>query len=217
MTSGLADSGCPDPARSARLFAVVSAGSGGGTDRQGPGGRTWERPFGQPVSTTITVMTWNLWGRLGPWPDRQAAISSTLRSVRPDVVLLQETWVERDGEAQTEVLAGGLGYHEVHGGETFLFSDDWSVAFGVLSRWPVAVSDVQPFDSAEPGTWGGSPAGAPPWPRASCCATPGRRPTPSTPATPARRPTPGPPPPCYPTAVSTTSSPPRRGAEGLAT
>jgi endonuclease/exonuclease/phosphatase family metal-dependent hydrolase len=108
------------------------------------------------VPSTITVMTWNLWGRLGPWQDRQRAIVATLRSAQPDVVLLQETWVERGGRAQTQVLAAELGYHEVHGGDTFLFSDDWAVAFGVLSRWPVIASEVRQFDSPQPDTWGGA-------------------------------------------------------------
>ena len=49
-----------------------------------------ERPYGELLTTTLCVLTWNVWGRFGPWREREAALIRTLRTLAPDVVALQE-------------------------------------------------------------------------------------------------------------------------------
>ena len=52
--------------------------------------------YGQLIETTIRIVTWNAWGRYGPWQEREAAIISTLANARPDVVVLTESWARAD-------------------------------------------------------------------------------------------------------------------------
>ncbi|MEU5093954.1 endonuclease/exonuclease/phosphatase family protein [Streptomyces sp. NPDC020996] len=91
----------------------------------------------------MRVVTWNLWWRFGPWAERQKAIRTVLRELRPDVVGLQEVWAA-DGENLAEWLAGELGLHWTWAASPA--SDRWQRRIGrtgvevgnaVLSRWPV--------------------------------------------------------------------------------
>ncbi len=79
-------------------------------------------------------MTWNLWWRFGPWEQRQPAIIETIRTADPDVLFLQEVWVDSDGDLAS-VIAAELGYHAVRTDPI----GDQPVAFAnaVLSRWPL--------------------------------------------------------------------------------
>jgi hypothetical protein len=53
----------------------------------------------------MRVVTWNVWGRYRPWPEREAAIVATLQDARPDVVVLTESW-SKGGDSQCARLAG---------------------------------------------------------------------------------------------------------------
>ncbi|KAK1179332.1 endonuclease/exonuclease/phosphatase family protein [Streptomyces sp. NBS 14/10] len=102
----------------------------------------------------MRVMTWNVWWRFGPWERRREAILAVLRSVRPDVLGLQEVWADGD-ENLAGWLAQRLGMHW-----TWAASDspqkwqrrigDPTVDFGnaVLSRWPIAERDVARLPAA---------------------------------------------------------------------
>src|SRR3954454_13645125 len=79
-------------------------------------------------------MTWNVWWRFGPWAERQRAIASVLAAERPDVVGLQEVWVEEGGVNQAEALAAPLGLHAAVG--EVRFRDGLAFTNAVLSRWP---------------------------------------------------------------------------------
>ncbi|MFF3503745.1 endonuclease/exonuclease/phosphatase family protein [Streptomyces sp. NPDC003247] len=99
----------------------------------------------------MRVVTWNLWWRFGPWEDRQKAILTTLRDLRPDVVGLQEVWAA-DGENLAEWLAGELGLHWAwapsHAPERWrrrIGGAPVDVGNAVLSRWPVAETAVLPL------------------------------------------------------------------------
>ena len=59
-------------------------------------------------------MTWNLWWRFGPWEQRQQAIIDTIRAQRPDVVCLQEVWVDGDADLAS-IIGNELGYHTLCG------------------------------------------------------------------------------------------------------
>lgn len=99
----------------------------------------------------MRIVTWNLWWRFGPWRERQKAILTALRELRPDVVGLQEVWAA-DGENLAEWLAGELGLHcawaASHAPERWRRRiGDPAVDIGnaVLSRWPVVDRDVLPL------------------------------------------------------------------------
>ncbi|MDT9697204.1 endonuclease/exonuclease/phosphatase family protein [Streptomyces sp. P17] len=96
----------------------------------------------------VRVVTWNLWWRFGPWRERQKAIRSVLRELRPDLVGLQEVWAA-DGENLAEWLAGELGLHWTWAASPA--PERWRRRIGdapvdigaaVLSRWPVRTTEV---------------------------------------------------------------------------
>jgi endonuclease/exonuclease/phosphatase family metal-dependent hydrolase len=85
----------------------------------------------------VRVMTWNLWGRFGPWQHRLEAITATIAEVNPDVCGLQEVWL-----AGQENLAGVLA--ERLGGEwrwaraaRSSGAEDLSIGNAILTRWPI--------------------------------------------------------------------------------
>jgi endonuclease/exonuclease/phosphatase family metal-dependent hydrolase len=99
--------------------------------------------FGELVDTRVRVVSWNLWGRGGPWEARLAGITATLRALDPDVVTLQEVWEETGGRSQATVLAEALGFHPVFAGRYAI--DGVAMGNAVLSRWPVVQCEVWPL------------------------------------------------------------------------
>ena len=94
--------------------------------------------FGPLLETRVRVLSWNLWGREGPWEARLSAIAATLRAAQPDVLALQEVW-EKGDRNQAAILASGLGLHQVFLGRAT--AGGVSVGNAVLSRWPIAHSE----------------------------------------------------------------------------
>jgi len=92
-------------------------------------------------------MTWNLWWRFGAWESRQPAIAATLEAERPDVVGLQEVWVEEDGPDQAARLAERLGYRYAVG--ELRFHDGLAFTNAVLSRWPISVVESHRLPRAD--------------------------------------------------------------------
>lgn len=84
----------------------------------------------------MRLLTWNLWWQFGPWRERQPVIIDELRSVDPDVALLQEVWADHDeGQDQAEILADALGASMVR--TRRLNGDPQQFGNAILSRWPV--------------------------------------------------------------------------------
>jgi endonuclease/exonuclease/phosphatase family metal-dependent hydrolase len=104
--------------------------------------------YAQVVETTLRIITWNVWGRYGPWPEREAAIIATLRDARPDIVVLTESWAKGD-ESQCARLAGPLGlpYHAFSG---VTAQEDEAALSGVavMSRWPIRRESSLTFGGA---------------------------------------------------------------------
>ena len=69
----------------------------------------------------MKVMTWNVWGRFGPWERRQPAIASVIADVAPDVLALQEV-----REPDLDVYADPS-LHRAHTG----------MGNAIVSRWPI--------------------------------------------------------------------------------
>src|SRR5258706_16287522 len=132
-----------------------TAGPAGGNIGAMPNAVAATHPYGTLISTTIRVLPWNLWGRFGPWQEREDALIGTLKDLKPDVVALQEAWCDRGGEDQAARLAKALGYHGAYGGGTFL-AEDWGTGSGLLSRWPIEHHEYREFPAAAPDRWGGS-------------------------------------------------------------
>lgn len=107
------------------------------------------------ITSTLRVLTWNVWGRFGPWQAREAALINTLKMVQPDIVALQECWRAPDGETQAVRLGRALGYHHAYGGGTFLI-EDWGTGAGLLSRWPIQSHEYREFPAIAADRWGGS-------------------------------------------------------------
>lgn len=100
--------------------------------------------FGDLVTSTVRVATWNLWWRYGPWEERLPAIVETLRRLDPDVVCLQEVW-SADGRSAAATVADALGHEVVEA----VGVDLGGIGFGnaVTSRWPIVGSDRRPLPS----------------------------------------------------------------------
>ena len=96
--------------------------------------------FGPLLETRLRVVTWNLWGRGGPWEARLEAIGATLSALDPDLVTLQEVWAEASRN-QAGILAGQLGFHHVYADRYTI--DGVAIGNAVLSRWPIARHEVR--------------------------------------------------------------------------
>jgi endonuclease/exonuclease/phosphatase family metal-dependent hydrolase len=95
------------------------------------------RSYGPLIETTVRIITWNVWGLYGPWPEREAAIMATLHDAHPDIVVLTESW-SKGGYSQRDRLAGPLGLpHHAFSGVPA--QEDGAALSGVavLSRWPI--------------------------------------------------------------------------------
>lgn len=94
-------------------------------------------PYGPLVDSSARFVTWNVWGRFGPWQRRQDGIRSALAACGPDVVALQEAWSGEGGDQAAELGdALGLPHHRFHGSREF---DGVPSGVAVLSRWPIEV------------------------------------------------------------------------------
>jgi endonuclease/exonuclease/phosphatase family metal-dependent hydrolase len=91
-------------------------------------------------------MTWNLWGRFGPWQARQEAIAATMAEVQPDVCGLQEVW-SAGGRNLAEELAGRLGlqWRWAHAATANRAGQEQTIGNAILSRWPIAADAQLPL------------------------------------------------------------------------
>jgi endonuclease/exonuclease/phosphatase family metal-dependent hydrolase len=102
----------------------------------------WEPP--PRLDTRLTIVSWNLWWRFGPWAARQPAIAATLQRLAPDIVCLQEVWEERDGVRQADQLADALGgYHVAHAAGLGFDLTSESLGNSIVSRWPIRAHEAR--------------------------------------------------------------------------
>jgi len=100
----------------------------------------------------LRVATWNLWGRFGPWEERQPAIAATLAGLDADVVGLQEVWFDDAGDHQADWLARGLDWPTAVAVPCAVPAGRRSrAALGnaVLSRWPLLDWHAQPLPDVD--------------------------------------------------------------------
>lgn len=104
--------------------------------------------YGSLIETTLRIITWNVWGLYGPWPEREAAIVATLRDASPDIVVLTESWAKGD-DSQCARLAGPLGLpHHTFSGVTAQEDKAALSGVAVMSRWPIRRESSLTFGSA---------------------------------------------------------------------
>lgn len=106
----------------------------------------------------MRIMTWNVQGRVGEWEARHGALRSWIEGTAPDVLTLQESWVEPDGTTQAARLGEELGMHSVTAADLAGFDRypeaQYWVVNAVLARWPITIERLCPLpdERAEP-TW----------------------------------------------------------------
>lgn len=103
---------------------------------------------GALVESTVRVVTWNVWGRYDDWEAREAAVVATLAEVRPDVVVLAESWATAT-DSQCARLAGPLGLpHHTFSGVPAQEDESALSGVAVLSRWPTTRTASHTFGAA---------------------------------------------------------------------
>ncbi|MBK5289920.1 MAG: endonuclease/exonuclease/phosphatase family protein [Acidimicrobiia bacterium] len=106
--------------------------------------------FGPLVDTTVRVAAWNLWATYAAWTVRGPIIEAQLRAAAPDIALLVEVWDDPAGRSQAEDLARGLGDYEHVAASNLTFADGIHAGNAILSRWPIARSEVRTLPREAP-------------------------------------------------------------------
>jgi endonuclease/exonuclease/phosphatase family metal-dependent hydrolase len=107
------------------------------------------QPYGPVVTTTMRVVTWNVWGRYGDHEGREAGIEDALVEAGPDVVCLVESWA-LDSDRQVDRIGERL--HLGH--SCFVGERDeggWTSGIGVVSRWPIVDQQRRPLQDDDDG------------------------------------------------------------------
>ncbi|QGN34054.1 endonuclease/exonuclease/phosphatase family protein [Microlunatus sp. Gsoil 973] len=105
------------------------------------------RAGSQDSRRDITVATWNVWRRGGPWEQRHKMIIDALEFAAADVITLQQTWVTNDRNQPAEIAAAlGLEHVQVAPYAGPSGPDGQRIVLAVISRWPLrdAVSRALP-------------------------------------------------------------------------
>ena len=113
-----------------------------------------EQPYGDLVVTTLRVVTWNVWGKFGPWQQRQESLKAALAEAEPDLVLLQESWCDVDGDHQCRTLSEHLALPHSHRTTPDLVHGDWGPVNAIISRWPLRDVTEHRLQAVDEG-WGG--------------------------------------------------------------
>ena len=86
----------------------------------------------------MRVMTWNVWGRFGPWLPRREAIAATLADVGPDLCGLQEVWSAGEQNLAADLAERlGMYWRWEMAACTRTERDEVCIGNAILSRWPI--------------------------------------------------------------------------------
>lgn len=96
------------------------------------------------IETRLRVLSWNLWWQFGPWQERAAAITKTLKKLDADVIGLQEIW-GKDGRNSAALQAKELGYHYHYAPGAKI--NGVRMGNAILSRWPILKTKTLPLGS----------------------------------------------------------------------
>ena len=97
----------------------------------------------------VTVATWNVWRRGGPWEQRHKMIMDALEYSAADLITLQQTWVDGDRSQPAEIAAAlGLAHIETAPYAGGADADGHRSHLAVISRWPLREAVSRPLPSA---------------------------------------------------------------------
>ena len=92
----------------------------------------------------LKLLTFNTWGRTGPWASRRAVIIDGIRALDPHVVGLNEVWDGADGNLAHELVGElGDGWH-VHSAPAYEH-DSGTCGNAVISRFPIVEDGAWPL------------------------------------------------------------------------
>ncbi len=98
------------------------------------------QPYGPLIGSRLRLLTWNVWGRFGPWEHRQSGLSAAVAEHAPDVVALQDAWSAADRDQARELAAtAGLRHHRFSGDRA---ENGVGSGSAVLSRWPIGTVEA---------------------------------------------------------------------------
>jgi endonuclease/exonuclease/phosphatase family metal-dependent hydrolase len=100
-------------------------------------------------SDTWRVVTFNIWHRSGPWPQRLPLIREGLRALDADVIALQEVLAFPGMPSQADEIADGMGWNVFYG-EAFAVGGGLSFGNAILSPHRLSDTQVLPLPT-EPG------------------------------------------------------------------
>ncbi len=86
---------------------------------------------GSPKSGDLRVLTLNLWGLGGTWPERRAVLVDGLRELQPDLIAFQEAIKTDERDTAAELV--DTEFHLTH--QTTGLLNDGNCAV-IASRWP---------------------------------------------------------------------------------
>lgn len=100
------------------------------------------------VDPSVTIATWNVWRRGGPWEQRQKMIIDALQYAAADVITLQQTWSSSERNQPGEIATAlNLQHLEVAPYEAPLGVDGQRALLSVISRWPLRNVITRPLPS----------------------------------------------------------------------
>jgi endonuclease/exonuclease/phosphatase family metal-dependent hydrolase len=97
-------------------------------------------------SRGLTVATWNVWRRGGPWEQRLKMIIDNLTYSAADVITLQQAWSSGD-RSQPAEIADALGLSHVEVAPYATPASAEGVRLAVISRWPLRDVIKRPLSS----------------------------------------------------------------------
>lgn len=97
----------------------------------------------------LTVATWNVWKRGGPWEQRHKLIIDALEYSGADLITLQQSWSMGERNQPAEIASAlGLSHVEVAPYAGPVGADRERVLLAVISRWPLRDVVSRPLPSA---------------------------------------------------------------------
>jgi len=90
----------------------------------------------------VDVLTLNIWGHHGDWPQRRTELVRGFEALAPDLVALQETIVTARGDQAREIL--GDGFEIVHSKRR----DGDGMGISIASRWPIVSTEEFELDGS---------------------------------------------------------------------
>lgn len=109
--------------------------------------------FRPALESSVRIMTWNVWGRVGPWEERLRSILDTIERQRPDVVTLQESWKDvTSGRRLDEIIAEEFGWQSIY--RPYGKAGGTEIGLAVLTRWDLGRTSSLDLPTPEGAEWG---------------------------------------------------------------